>query len=103
MTPESLMEKYTDRPVDPERIEELFLHMGKFGKMTGYSFSFETDNATVSVEVYVKGGRITGFTPEKEPRVDEWGYGAPEEYTEALTAEECSRIDRYLAGILAKA
>lgn len=86
--------------MDTERLEELFLHMGKFGKMTCYGFSFETENAAVSVEVYVKGGRITGFTPEKEPRIDEWSYSVTEEYIDTFTAEECSRIDRYLASVL---
>lgn len=98
-----LAQKYTGRGVDGERIEELFRHMGKFGKMTVYGFAFETDNANVSMEVCVKGGKIVGFTPEKEPRVaDEWGFGAEEPYTEELTPEECGRIDRYLASVLEK-
>ena len=100
MTLEELARKYNGLAVDVERTEELFRHMGKFGKVTVYGFSFETDNSTVHMEVCVKGGKIEGFTPEKEPREDEWGFGAAEEFVEELTAEECSRADRYLASVL---
>lgn len=100
MTYEELTRKYTDRAVDPERIEQAFRHMGKFGKITGYGFSFETETATIHAEVCVKGGKIVGFTPEKEPRVDDWGYG-PEEYEEEITPEEYARLDLYLASVLA--
>lgn len=101
MTLESLTQKYTGLRVDEERIENAFRHMGKFGKTTGYGFSFETENAVVNVEVCVNRGKIIGFTPEKEPYVDEWGYGSEEEFTEELTPEDCARIDLYLASVLA--
>ena len=100
MTIEQLTEKYMNLPVDTERIEEQFLHMGKFGKLTVYGFSFETDSSCVSVEFCVKGGKFAGFTPEKEPRDDEWGYSL-EEYSEDFTSDECSRMDRYFSTILA--
>ena len=100
MTVEQLTEKYMNLPVDIERIEEKFLHMGKFGKITVYGFSFETDGSSVSVEFCVKAGKFAGFTPEKEPRSDEWGYSL-EEYTEEFTSDECSRIGRYFDTILA--
>jgi len=102
MNLEELTQKYTGLAVDGERIEETFRHMGKFGKVTVYGFSFETDNSTVNMEVCVKGGRVVGFTPEKEPREDEWGFGSEEPYEDELTAEECGRIDRYLASVLEK-
>ena len=100
MTLELLTQKYVGLPVDIEKTEETFTHMGKFGKVTVYSFSFDTENATVHTEVCVKGGKIVGFTPEKEPRQDEWGYGPEEEFTEEITPEECARVDLYLASIL---
>ena len=99
MTVEQLTEKYMNLPVDVERIEERFLHMGKFGKLTVYGFSFETDSSCVSVEFCVKAGKFAGFTPEKEPRADEWGYNS-EEYSEEFTLEECSSIARYFDTVL---
>lgn len=100
MTYEELTQKYTDRTVDIEHVEQAFRHMGKFGKITGYGFSFETENSVISAEVCVKGNKIVGFTPEKAPRVDDWGYG-PEGYEDEITAEEYARLDLYLASILA--
>ena len=100
MSLEQLTEKYMNLPVDAELIEEKFLHMGKFGKITVYGFSFDTDCSRISVEFCVKGGKFAGFTPEKEPLSDEWGYSF-EEYSEEFTPDECSRIDRYFATILA--
>ena len=67
---------------------------------TVYGFSFETDTATISVEACVKAGKFSSFTPEKEKKVDDWGYST-EEYTEEFTPEECSRIDKYFSSILA--
>ena len=100
MTIEDLLQKYTGLAVDTEKADELLRHMGKFGKITVYSFSFETDTATISVEACIKAGKFSSFTPEKEKRIDEWGYST-EEYTEEFTAEECSRIDKYFFSILA--
>lgn len=100
MTFEDVSRKYMDRAVDVERVEQAFRHMGKFGRITGYGFSFETESALIQAEVCVKGGKIVGLTPEKSPRVDEWGYG-PEEYEEELTEEDCARLDLYLASVLA--
>ena len=101
MTLEQLTEKYMNRPVNVELIEEKFLHMGKFGKITVYGFTFENDSASVSVEFCVNGGKLTGFTPEKAPRSDEWGYSS-EEYSEDFTAEDCSSMDRYFNTILSE-
>lgn len=101
MTLDELAAKYANLPVDEERIEKNFRHMGRFGRTTVYTFSFETENAAVTAEVCVKGGRLSGFNPEKEPREDEWGFGASEPYQEDFTAEECDRLDRYLASVLA--
>ena len=47
---QDLTRKYTGLGVDGERIEELFRHMGKFGKVTVYGFAFETDNSSISME-----------------------------------------------------
>ena len=102
MTLEALTQSYMGRAVDIETIEERFTHMGKFGKITVYGFSFDTENASIHTEVCVKSGKISGFTPEKEERIDEWGYPSEEEFTEELTDEDCSRIARYLDTILAR-
>ena len=99
---EDLSKKYADLPVDEERIEQNFRHMGRFGRTTVYGFSFETENAKISAELCVKSGKISGFMPEKEPReVDEWFFGTVEAYQEEFTPEECARLDRYLASVLA--
>jgi len=100
MTLEELTRKYNNRFVDDEKLSETFSHMGKFGRVTVFMFSFDTENATVRTEVCVKGRKLIGFTPEKEPRVDEWSYTA-EGYEEDLTEEEYARIDLYLASIMA--
>ena len=42
MTLDALTEAYMGRAVDIEIIEERFTHMGKFGKITVYGFSFDT-------------------------------------------------------------
>jgi hypothetical protein len=102
MTLDALTQAYMGRAVDIEIIEERFTHMGKFGKITVYGFSFDTENASIHTEVCVKGGKISGFTPEKEERIDEWGYAPEEAYTEELTDEDCARIARYLDTILAR-
>ena len=102
MTLDALIQSYMDRPVDMEIIEERFTHMGKFGKITVYGFSFDTENAVINTEVCVKYGKISGFTPEKEPKEDEWGYLPEEAYTEELTDDDCARIGRYLDTILAR-
>ena len=102
MTLDALTQAYTDRSVDIEIIEERFTHMGKFGKITVYGFSFDTENATIHTEVCVKHGKVFSFTSEKEPREDEWGYAPEEKFTEELTEEDCFRISRYLDTILAR-
>ena len=101
MTLEQLTEKYMNQSLNVELIEEKFLHMGKFGKITVYGFTFETDTASVSVEFCVKGGKFTGFTPEKTPRNDEWGY-TYEEYSEEITSDEYASMDRYFSTILSE-
>ena len=100
MTLEELTNAYMDRAVDDEKISQSFTHMGKFGRITAWLFSFESETSTVRTEVCVKGGKIIGLTPEKEPLQDDWGY-TPEEYEEGLTAEDLSRIQRYLNSVLA--
>lgn len=102
MTLEDLVQTYTHRPVDTQQAEQIFRHMGRFGRTTVYSFSFETENARISAELCVKDGKITGFMPEKEPlEADEWSFLPAEPYQDAFTAEECARLDRYLASVLA--
>lgn len=100
MTLEELTRKYADRFVNEEKVNDTFTHMGKFGKITAFMFTFETENARVQTELCIKGGKIIGLTPEKEPVEDVWGYTA-EEYTEEITPEEIFRIDRYLNSVMA--
>ena len=100
MTLEELTRKYADRFVNEEKVNDTFTHMGKFGKITAFMFAFETENARVQTELCIKGGKIIGLTPEKEPVEDVWGYTS-EEYTEEITPEELFRIDRYLHSVMA--
>ena len=101
MTLEELAIKYENARVNEDRLNAVFRNMGKFGPMFVYGFSFETDNAAVSAEVCIKHGKMVGFTPEKTPRQDEWGYDAGEDFTEELTADDLHRLDQYLASVLA--
>ena len=100
MTQQDLEQTYINRFLDEEKVSDTFTHMGKFGRMTLFMFTFTTENATVRTELCVKGGKLVGFTPEKEPLVDDWGYTA-EDYTEEITEEEYVRIGRYLASVMA--
>ena len=101
MTLEELAIKYDNAPVSEDRVNTVFRSMGKFGQIFVHTFSFDTDNATVSAEVCIKHGKMVGFTPEKNPRQDEWGFDAGEDFTEDLTPEEIDRLDQYLASVLA--
>ena len=100
MTQQDLEQAYINRFLDEEKVSDTFTHMGKFGRITAWLFSFESETATVRTEVCVKGGKIIGLTPEKEPLQDDWGYTS-EEYEEGLSAEDLSRIQRYLNSVLA--
>ena len=101
MTLEELAAKYDGAPVSEERVSATFRSMGKFGQIFVHLFSFDTDNATISVEVCIKHGKMIGFTPEKAPRQDEWGFDAGEDFTEELTPEDLGRLDQYLSSVLA--
>ncbi len=100
MTLEDLTRKYMNRLTDEEKVSQTFTHMGKFGRVTVFMFSFETESALVRTEVCIKGGKIIGFTPEKEPVQDVWGYTS-EDYTEDITEEDFTRIDLYLNSVMA--
>ncbi|MBQ8143269.1 MAG: hypothetical protein IJ042_00565 [Butyricicoccus sp.] len=101
MTLEELAVKYDGARVNEDRLNAVFRNMGKFGPMFIYTFSFDTDNATVTAEVCIKHGKMVGFTPEKTPRQDEWGYDRAEDFDEELTDEELERFDQYLGSVLA--
>lgn len=101
MTLEELAGRYIGRIVDGEKIGERFAYMGKFGRVTAYSFAFETENALVRTEVCVQESRIIGIAPEKEPMEDDWGI-VDETYQETLTDEEIARMGLYLRSVLAE-
>ena len=101
MTLEELAAKYDGAAVSEERVNATFRSMGKFGQIFVHTFSFETDNAAISAEVCIKHGKMVGFTPEKTPRQDEWGFDAGEDFAEELTPEDLDRLDRYLGSVLA--
>lgn len=101
MTLDELAIKYDSAPVNEDRVNAVFRSMGKFGPIFVHTFSFDTDNATISAEVCIKHGKMIGFTPEKAPRQDEWGFDAGEGFTEELTDEELGRLDQYLGSVLA--
>jgi len=100
MTLNELEAKYTGQFVNEEKISETFTYMGKFGRVIIYMFTFETEHSVVRTEVCLKAGKIIGFTPEKEPLQDVWGFTA-EDYEEDVTEEELARIHLYLASVLA--
>lgn len=101
MTLEELSTKYDNARVSEDRVSAVFRSMGKFGPIFVHTFSFDTENATVTTEVCIKHGKMVGFTPEKTPRQDEWGFDAGEEFTEDLTEDDLIRLDQYLASVLA--
>ncbi len=101
MTLEELAKKYDNAPVNEDRVASTFHSMGKFGQIFVHTFSFDTENASVSAEVCIKHGKMVGFTPEKSPRQDEWGFDAGEAFTEELTQDDLLRLDQYLGSVLA--
>ena len=95
MTQQDIEEKFIDREVDEERLEYHFKMMGKFGKASMYTFSFNTDDYTISAEVCVENGRLVGIVPDKEARDDGWGIN-PDAGPEEIQPEEYDTMAMYL-------
>lgn len=95
MTMQELEEKYIDREIDEDRLDYHFKMMGKFGKASMYTFSFHTDDYTISADLCIERGKITGIVPDKEQRDDGWGLNPNAGPTEILP-EEYDTIAMYL-------
>ncbi|MCD8357189.1 MAG: hypothetical protein LUE11_11565 [Clostridia bacterium] len=100
MTMQDIEEKYIDRTVDEDKLNYHFHMMGKFGRAFMYTFSFNTYGYTISADICVECGKITGIVPDKEEREDEWGY-MPEDGSPEIQPEEYDTIARYLDSVLA--
>ena len=87
MTMQELEEKYIDREVDEGRLNYYFQMMGKFGRASMYTFSFHTDDYTISADICIERGRITGIVPDKEQRDDGWGFNTDAGSEEILPGE----------------
>lgn len=101
MTEQTLLETYCGRYVDEDRLFQHFRMMGKFGKASIYTTEFNTADYTVSIEVMVERGKMTGITLDKELRDDGWGVN-PEPGPEEIQPEEYDRIAMYLGSVVEK-
>ena len=100
MTAQELEQKYIGRMTDEDKLNDQFHMMGKFGKASMYTFSFNTYGYTISADICIECGKITGIVPEKEEREDEWGY-VPEDASPDIQPEEYDTIARYLESVVA--
>lgn len=100
MTKQEMEEKYIGCMTDEDKLNDHFYMMGKFGKASMYTFSFHTYGYTISVDICIEYGRITGIVPEKEEHADEWGY-VPEDGSPDIQPEEYDTIARYLNSVTA--
>ncbi len=100
MTMQDIEDKYIGRRTDQNRLDRNFRMMGKFGQAFMYDFSFHTDDYTISTDVCVERGRITGIVPDKEQREDDWGYN-PNPGPAEMQPEEYEAIARYLDSVIA--
>lgn len=99
MTFEQLEQKFIGREVDEDRLNYYFTMMGRFGKASMYTFSFHTEGYTISADVCVEQGRITGIVPEKEPREDEWG-SVPDPGPADIQPEEYESMAMYFQSVV---
>jgi hypothetical protein len=95
MTMQELEEKYIDREINEDRLNYNFKMMGKFGPASIYTFSFNTDDYTVSADVCIERDRITGIVPDKEQRDDGWGLN-PNPGPSEILPEEYDILAKYL-------
>lgn len=100
MTEQQLEQKYIGKKTDEDKLNDQFQMMGKFGKASMYTFSFRTYGYTVSVDICIEFGKITGIVPGKEECADEWGY-IPEDASPDVQPEEYDTIARYLDSVIA--
>lgn len=99
MTFEQLEQKFINRQVDEDRLNYYFTMMGKFGKAFMYTFSFNTEGYTISADVCVEQGKITGIVPEKELREDEWG-SVPDPGPAEIQPEEYDSMAMYFQSVV---
>ncbi len=100
MTLQEIEEKFVGRTVDEDKLNYYFDMMGRFGKASMYTFSFNTQDYTISTDVCVERGRITGIVTEKEQREDDWGYN-PEPGPSEMQPEEYETLAKYLNCVVA--
>ena len=99
MTFEQLEKEFIGRPVDEDKMYFVFSMMGKFGKSTMYTVSFQTEGYTVSADVCVEQGKIMGIVPEKELREDEWG-SIPDPGPAEIQPEEYATLAMYFRSVV---
>ena len=99
MTMQELEQKYIDREVDEGRLNYYFKMMGKFGRASMYTFSFNTDDYTISADICIEHGTITGIVPEKEQRDDGWGFN-PNPGPKEIQPEEYDTLAKYLDSVV---
>ncbi|MGN1013919.1 MAG: hypothetical protein ACI4PM_01020 [Butyricicoccus sp.] len=95
MTQQDIEEKFIGRAINEEGLDYYFKMMGKFGKASMYTFSFNTDDYTISAEVCVENGKLVGVVPDKELRDDGWGVN-PDAGPAEIQPEEYDTMAMYL-------
>lgn len=95
MTEQEIEDKFIGRTVDEDKLNYHFSMMGRFGKASMYTISFNTQDYTISTDICIERGKITGIVTEKEQRADEWGYN-PEPGPSDVQPEEYDTLAMYL-------
>lgn len=95
MTQQDIEEKFIGREINEDGLDYYFKMMGKFGKASMYTFSFNTDDYTISAEVCVENGKLVGVVPDKELRDDGWGVN-PDAGPVEIQPEEYDTMAMYL-------
>lgn len=101
MTMQDIEDKYIGRRIDQNRLDRNFHMMGKFGRASMHDFSFNTDDYTISTDLCIERGRITGIVPDKEQREDDWGYN-PNPGPAEMQPEEYDTLAQYLETVVAR-
>ena len=99
MTMQDIENRYIDREVDEDRLNYYFHMMGKFGRASMYTISFNTDDYTISADLCIERGRITGIVPDQEQRDDGWGLN-PDAGPAEILPEEYDTLAMYLDSVV---
>ena len=99
MTLQEIEDTFVGREVNEDKLNYYFHMMGRFGQASMYTVSFNTQDYTISSDICVERGKITGIVTEKEQREDEWGYN-PEPGPSEIQPEECDTLAMYLHSVV---